>query len=83
MQNGGLGGGNTEAVPTVTLRADNPLHMRLLTIASQGIDQELGSRAPVAIEVRRMMREFELFLEKHGRLPKAPRVMSGPVFPRF
>lgn len=72
-----------EAVPTVTLRADNPVHMWLLLFAQRGADGELGPGSAVAVELCRLRREFEMFWKRRGGLKASLAITTDPQLRRF
>jgi hypothetical protein len=74
---------SADPVPTVTLRADNPLHMKVLLLAQQGLTRELGARAPETLELSKTTRRFEVFWEGRGGFSVGSASGSGPQFPRF
>ena len=76
------GRGCAEGVPSVTLRADNPVHVKVLILAQHGLDREMGPGMPAAVELRRLTREFETSGSRDG-LTVSCAVPGGPQFRRF
>ncbi|HEY9140567.1 MAG TPA: hypothetical protein VIN93_06720 [Bryobacteraceae bacterium] len=74
----------SEGVPAVTLRADNPVHVKALLFAQEGINSEMGVSAQAAVELQRITREFTMFSRKRGGgLEVSCALLTGPQFQLF
>ena len=83
MEKGGRSGVKAvEAIPSITLRADDPLHMQMLMFAQQGLDANMGPGAPAAVELRRISRQFERYWERRGGFHVSCAMPSGRHFER-
>jgi hypothetical protein len=67
-------------VPSVTLRADNPVHFALLGIGLDKLRERLGRTAPAATELETTLREWEVFCRELGGFNHATALSGTPHF---
>jgi len=56
--------------------------MKVLILAQQGLEREMGMSAPAALELRRVTRDFAAFWEKRGGFSLPLPLLGGPQFTR-